>query len=232
MAEQLPLRKYVKVWIMRRKNNPRKGGKPPTTSYTLQWVLYGQKQVMSLGSGATLAFARRMAAEKEKALNDPSHTGYLEPCRWDTFRKKYFDLTYPGHDLEGKDRKEAAAKWPKSLSTMLRERAAIDGFERAVLGRKGGGNDGAVSATNPWCHDLPVTCREAFINGRLEEVGSPATVESDLGALRYLFGLMEEWKHRPKDSNPFSGWGKSTVGERRKRKDDEDEADGGEDAAE
>lgn len=214
MAEQLPLRKYVKVWVMRRKNNPRKGGKPATTSYTLQWVLYGEKGVMSLGSGATLAYARRMASEKEKELNSPEHQGYLEPCRWADFRGKYLALTYPGHDLEGKARREASAKWPKSLSTMLRERATMDAFERAVLGKKGEG----AAAQNPWLHDLQPTCRDAFVNGRLAEAGSPATAESDLGSLRYLFGVMEEWKHRAKGSNPFAGRGKSTVGERRKRK--------------
>jgi hypothetical protein len=61
MAEHLPLRKYVKVWLMRRKNNPRKGGRAPTVSYTLQWVLYGKKHVMSLAPGATLAYARGAA---------------------------------------------------------------------------------------------------------------------------------------------------------------------------
>jgi len=223
MTEQLPLRKYVKVWIMTRKNNTRKEGRPPTTSYTLQWALYGEKHVMSLGTGATLAYSRRMAAEKEKELNSPEHQGYLEPCRWADFRKKYLDLTYPGHDKDGRERKEASAKWAKSLSTMLRERATMDAFERAVLGKKG---EGAAAALNPWLHDLQPTCRDAFVNGRLAEAGSAATVESDLGALRYLFGVMEEWKHRAKDSNPFAGRGKSTVGERRKRK-AEDDAGGG-----
>lgn len=224
MAEQLPLRKYVKVWIMRRKNNPRKGGKPPTVSYTLQWTRFGKKGVMSLGRGATLAFARRMAAEKEKELNDPDHRGYLEPCTWAHFRQKYLDLTYPGHELGGKERQQAAGKWAKSLSTMLRERAAMDAFERSVLGREDGGA-GAVQAADPFCHDFPVTCREAFINGRLAAGGAPATAESDLGALRYLFGLMEEWRHRPRGSNPFAGKGKSSVGARRKHQDDEGAAD-------
>jgi integrase len=82
-----------------------------------------------------------------------------------------------------------------------------------------------VKAANPWCHDIPVTCRETFINRRLAEVGSPATVDSDLGAPRYLFGLMEEWNHRPKDTNPFAGRGKSTVGERRRRVADDEDGD-------
>ena len=58
MADQLPVRKYVQVWVMRRKNNVRKDGKPPTVSYTLQWAVYGQKSVLSLGRGATLAYAK------------------------------------------------------------------------------------------------------------------------------------------------------------------------------
>jgi hypothetical protein len=198
---------------MKRKNNPRKGGRPPTASYTLQWVLFGEKQVMSLGTGATLAYARRMAAEKEKELNSPDHQGYLDTRRWAEFRKNYLDLTYPGHDKEGRERKAASAKWPKSLSTMLRERATMDAFERAVLGKKGEG----ATAQNPWLHDLQPTCRDQFLNGRLAEAGSAATAESGLGALRYLFGVMEQWKHRPKGSNPFAGKGKSSVGERRKR---------------
>jgi integrase len=226
MAEQLPLRKYVKVWVMRRKNNPRKSGRPPTISYTLQWVLHGKKGVMSAGPGATLAYARRLAADKEKELNDPARASYLKPVTWDDFRAKYLDLYYPGHALEGTARKEAARKWGKSLATMLRERAAMDAFERSALGRD---KEAGGKGDNPWCHEIPVTCRETFINGRLKE-GSAATAESDLGALRYLFGLMEEWEHRPKDSNPFAGRGKSTVGERRKAKDtedDEEEADEG-----
>ena len=216
MTEQLPLRKYVKVWVMRRKNNPRKDGKAATVSYTLQWVLFGEKSVMSLGPGSTLAYARRMAAEKEKELNDPDHAGYLEPIRWDDFRKKYLDLLYPAHDLKGAERKEAARKWSKSLATMLRERAALDGFERAVFRRKGQLEDGSLRSANPWCHEIPVTCRESFINGRLAEVGSAATVDSDLGTLRYFFGLMDEWNHRPKNANPFTGKGKSSVGRRRR----------------
>lgn len=37
---QLPLRKYIKVWTKRRRNNPKKDGSV-TTSYTLEWVEYG-----------------------------------------------------------------------------------------------------------------------------------------------------------------------------------------------
>src|SRR5260370_22379018 len=72
MAEQLPLRKYVKVWIMKRKNNPRKGGRPPTTSYTLQWLLSGEKHVRSLGTGATLASARLPHKQANQPNTAPS----------------------------------------------------------------------------------------------------------------------------------------------------------------
>ena len=99
---------------------------------------------------------------------------------------------------------------------MLRERAALDGFERAVFRRAGQELDGNVRSSNPWCHEIPITCRETFINGRLAEVGSSATVDSDLGALRYYFGLMEEWNHRSRNTNPFAGRGKSNVGRRRR----------------
>lgn len=37
-------RKYVKVWVKKRKNNARKGGRAPTTSsYTLQWPSPGRR---------------------------------------------------------------------------------------------------------------------------------------------------------------------------------------------
>ncbi|MEI8374084.1 MAG: hypothetical protein WCJ35_14765 [Planctomycetota bacterium] len=65
---QLPLRKYIKVWTKRRRNNPKKDGSV-TTSYTLEWVEYGKRQFMSLGVGATASYARQSQAIKEKELN-------------------------------------------------------------------------------------------------------------------------------------------------------------------
>src|SRR4051794_38730656 len=117
MAEQLPVRKYVKVWVMKRKNNPRKEGRPPTTSYTLQWAVYGHKHVMSLGPGATLAYAKRMAAEKEKEVNSESPSERLEPVTWADFRKKYLDTFYPGHDRPVEERKPLQAEWSKSYAS-------------------------------------------------------------------------------------------------------------------
>jgi hypothetical protein len=64
MASQLPVRKYVKVWIKKRKNNPLKDGSR-TTSYTLEWVEYGQRRFLSLGKHATAAYARQAASDQE-----------------------------------------------------------------------------------------------------------------------------------------------------------------------
>src|SRR5262245_1336697 len=114
MAEQLPVRKYVRVWVMRRKNNPRKGGLPPTVSYTLQWEVYGKKEVMSLGPGATLAYAKRMAAAREREINSESPSDTIVPITWSDFKKKYLDTIYPGHDKPTVERKPLQAKWSKS----------------------------------------------------------------------------------------------------------------------
>lgn len=203
MAEQLPVRKYVKVWVMRRRNNPRLGGKEPTVSYTLQWVVYGKKHVMSLGPGATLAYAKRMAAEKEKEVNSDSPSDTLEPSAWGDFRKRYLDTFYPGHDLPAEERKALQAKWGKSYASMRSERLALENFTRLV--------------SPGWCHELTTAHREAFVRGRLAEVPSAASVDADLRVLRAVFNVMEEWKHRPEGSNPFAGRGRATVGSRRKR---------------
>jgi integrase len=203
MADQLPVRKYVKVWVMRRKNNPRKGGRGPTLSYTLQWAVYGRKHVMSLGRGATLAYAKRMAAEKEKEVNSESPSDRLEPIAWGDFRRKYLDTFYPGHDRPIEERKPLQAKWAKSYASLRSERLAMENFTRL--------------ASPGWCHELTTAHREAFVRDRLAEVSSPASVDADLRVLRALFNVMEEWKHRPAGSNPFAGRGKATVGARRKR---------------
>jgi integrase len=203
MAEQLPVRKYVKVWVMRRKNNPRKGGKPATVSYTLQWVVYGKKEVMSLGPGATLAYAKRMAKDKERELNAETPAEVLDPITWAAFRKKYLDTFYPGHDRPTKERQEEQKKWGKSLASLRSERLALDNFGRI--------------AKPTWCHQITTADRETFVTARLAEVDSPASVDTDLRVLRAVFNVMEDWKHRADNSNPFAGRGKATVGARRKR---------------
>src|SRR3954454_2952469 len=118
MAENLPIRKYVRVWVMRRKNNARREGKPATTSYTLQWMIYGKKKVMSLGPGATLAYAKRMAAEKEREINSDSPSDTLEPITWSDFKAKYLDTFYPGHDKPTEERKPLQTKWNKSYASL------------------------------------------------------------------------------------------------------------------
>jgi integrase len=203
MADSLPVRKYIRVWVKRRKNNPRKGGQAATVSLTLEWVVYGQRQFMSLGPGATAAYARRMAAEKERQLNAEAPSETLEPVTWAAFRTKYFDTFYPGHELPPRERQAMRAQWPKSFASMRSERLAMDNFERIIR--------------PSWCHQVTTAEREAFVTQRLAEVPSAASVDADLRVLRALFNVMEEWKHRPEGTNPFAGRGKATVGARRKR---------------
>jgi integrase len=210
VAEHLPVRKYIRVWVMRRKNNQRKDGREPTISYTLQWEVYGKKSVMSLGPGATLAYAKRMAAEKEKEINSESPSDTLEPITWTDFKKKYLDTFYPGHDKPTEERKPLQAKWSKSYASLRSERLAMENFTR--LAKPG------------WCHEMTSETREAFVRDRLAEVRSSASVDADLRVLRSLFNIMEEWKHRPDGSNPFAGRGKATVGARRKRAQERDQA--------
>jgi integrase len=42
-------------------------------------------------------------------------------------------------------------------------------------------------------------------------------VDVELAVCRHVFNVTEEWKHRPKGSNPFAGRGKATGGGRRQR---------------
>src|SRR5437868_6623438 len=94
----LPVRKFIKVWIKKRKNPPRKDG-THTISRTLEWVEFGQRQFQSLGLHATAAFARAEADRKEEELNSTDRHDRLEPIRWSDFRKKYLEVHYLGHDL-------------------------------------------------------------------------------------------------------------------------------------
>ena len=98
MASELPLRKYIKVWIKKRANNTRNNG-TKTFSYTLEWVEYGRRNFMSLGVGATAGYARQAAAIKEKELNSFSEHGNLVPVTWGDLEKKYLDTMYPGYGL-------------------------------------------------------------------------------------------------------------------------------------
>src|SRR5437660_10426542 len=111
MADKLPVRKYIKVWVKRRKNNPKKDT-TRTVSYTLEWVEYGRRSFLSLGKHATLAYARQAAALKEQELNSLERHEALEPLTWEDFARKYLDTFYPGHGLPLAERREAEKKWP------------------------------------------------------------------------------------------------------------------------
>ena len=202
MAEILPLRKYIKVWIKKRKNNPKKDG-DTTFSYTLEWIQFGQRRFLSLGKHATAAYTREAAALKEREINSLHQADGLDPITWADFRAKYLATIYPGHDLPVPERKLAAQEWIKSPKTMKRERLAMGNFERIVKPY--------------WCHEITDENRQSFIHQRLKEVGAAISVDAELRSLRLFCNIMEDWKHRPEHSNPFAGRGKSTVGERRKR---------------
>src|SRR5205807_5944437 len=102
----------------------------------------------------------------------------------------YLETFYPGHDLTGSARHEKAESWSKSFKTMKREKNAMDSFTRL--------------AGPQWCHEITAEDRERFVQKRLPEVGSALTVDAELRALRLFCKVMEEWKHRPQGSNPFS----------------------------
>ncbi len=202
MASQLPVRKYIKVWVKKRKNNLLKDGSR-STSYTLEWVEYGQRRFLSLGKHATAAYARQAAADQEKELNAPERRESLEPITWDHFQKKYLETHDPGHELTGAGRKEAESKWGKSLKSMLGERRVLRDFARIV---KPG-----------WCHEVSGDARDKYRKERFSEVPSAESVDADLRLLRLFFNVLEDWNHRPKDTNPFSGRGNASVGARQKR---------------
>jgi len=183
MSGRLPVRKYIKVYVQKRKNKPLEG-RERTTSYTLYWKEHGERRFLSLGQYSTRAFAERMAREKEAELNSAKVEAVLKPATWDAVIKDYLDQTYPGHDLPTAERKKQEPEWRKSLGTMKRERLAFGHFERI--------------AKPYWCHDISGRDRDVFVSERLKEVQSPATLEAELRALHTLAELMEEWGHRPK----------------------------------
>jgi hypothetical protein len=177
MANTLPIRKYIKVWIKHRKNNARKSGKP-TVSCTREWVEYGRRRFMSLGKHANLAYARQAATAKERELNSPEQGESLEPITWPDFQKKYLETIHPGYDLPPAERKTKAATWSKSIKSMLRERLAINRFTRIIA--------------PGWCHEITANVRERFIPKRLPEVGPAESVDVELRTFRRMFNMMEE----------------------------------------
>ena len=202
MGGKPTVRKWIKVWVEKRKNPPKLSGKR-TVSYTLEWVEFGKRRFVSLGPGATRGYAESMAKAKEAELNAPSPEEPLKPITWADFKKKYLETTYPGHDLPPRQRKDQARTWGKSLSMFWEERRVLDMFAQIIKPE--------------WSQDATTEDRERFIQQRLDAVGSAHSVNKDLRILRHLFNILEEWNHRPKRSNPFSGGGKATVGARRKK---------------
>lgn len=202
MPDQLPVRKYIRVWVKKRKNPPRKNGRS-TISLTLEWVEYGQRFFMSLGTGATMTYATAMARAKEGELNSPTQVEALKPITWADFSKQYLDHTYPGHELPPRERREKARLWEKSDSSRRSEQRVLKDFARLV--------------EPVWCHEVTNKDRENYIGKRLAEVPSPESVDADLRVLRMLFNVLESWKHITERSNPFSGKGRATIGVRRKR---------------
>ena len=199
---QPPIRKYIKVWVEKRKNPPRKKGKR-STSYTLEWVEHGKRSFISLGTAATKGYANALARRKEAELNNTTPEEALKPITWDDFKSKYLETVYPGHDLPTHERQQKEQEWGKSLATMREERRVLESFGKLIK--------------PDWCHDTTTEEREEFIQKRMKEVKSAGSVEKDLRLLRFLFNVMEEWRHRPKGSNPFSGNGKATVGAKRRK---------------
>jgi len=199
------LRKYIKVWVEKRRNPPKQDGSR-TTSYTLEWVEFGERRFLSLGPGATFAFAKQAAKLKEEELNSLESHQALDPITWDRFREKYLNTQYPGYALSRKDKKEASKTWGNSEATMAEERRVL-----AVFGE---------TVRPDWCHEVTAEYRERFIQERMRSVSSPSSVDKDLRTLRHLFNVLEDWHHRPKGTNPFAGRGNSTVGAKRKREKD------------
>ena len=202
MTNDLRVRKYVKVWIKKRRNPPKKNGRQ-TTSLTLEWVDFGQRFFLSLGTGATKGYAESVAKAKEAELNSPTQVEQVQPLTWADFTQEYLDRIYPGHDKRGKERREASRSWDKSNASRRAETRVLRDHARIV---------------KPiWCHEITTKDRQIFINDRVKEVGSPQSVDTDLRMLRHLFNVLEDWHHVPKGSNPFAGKGKGTIGAKRRR---------------
>ncbi len=120
MNQDLQVRKYIKVWIKKRRNPPKRNGRQ-TTSLTLEWVEFGQRFFMSLGTGATRGYAEAVAKAKEAELNSPTQVEQVQPLTWADFTKEYLDRNYPGHDKRGRERIEASRTWDKSNASRRAE---------------------------------------------------------------------------------------------------------------
>ena len=121
----------------------------------------------------------------------------LIPATWDAFQKKYLDTYYPGHDLPHTERKIKSREWGKSFNTMQAEKLTINNFTRLL--------------EPGWCH-VTAEARETFVQKRLARSTTgprrpyrPRAWMPTCGCCGSLFNVLEEWKHRPKNSNPFAG---------------------------
>ena len=129
----------------RKRKNPPKGNGRQTVSLTLEWVEFGQRFFMSLGTGATRGYAETVAKAKEAELNSPTQIEQVQPQTWADFTKEYLDHIYPGHEKRGKDRMEASRVWEKSNASRRAESRVLKDFARIV---------------KPiWCHE--VTSKDA-----------------------------------------------------------------------
>lgn len=136
----------------------------------------------------------------DQLLSAAVHVGTLY---WNDFVAKYLNTEYPGHELPTAQRRERERTWDKSWNTFRRERNALDAFTRIV-------HPGLI-------HEISAHHQTAFLHTRLEEVGSARTVDAELRAPRYILNVAEKWDHRPRESNPFAGYGNATVGLKRRR---------------
>jgi hypothetical protein len=209
------VRKYIKVWVIKRKNNPRERDKAPATSLTLLWLQDGGRKFQSLGRHATSDYAREAARRMEADLNGfaPARRAARGPLarraeadRVDAFPKKYLKTKYPGHDLPAAERQEAQKGRAKSWASCRSERLALDNFGRLVMNEEG--------RENTLLHAITTEDRDNFVSRRMEEVPSAASVDTDLRVLRSVFNVAEEWSHVAEGRNPFAGKGKSIVGAR------------------
>jgi len=145
-----------------------------------------------------------MARELESQLNSVSPDDVLTPLSWGDFRDKFLETFYPGHGLPKAERQPHESKWTNAIATMREERRVLDSFQKVSGSR--------------WCHEITSEDREAFIQLRMDEVSSGETINKNLGILRHLFNVLEEWNHRRCGTNPFAGTGKATIGKRRRRR--------------
>ena len=164
MASELPLRKYIKVWIKKRSNNTRKNG--TKTSATRWSGSKWQPEFHVAGGRGDRRICPSGGSNQRERANSFSEHGNLVPVTWGDLEKKYLDTMYPGHNLPPSERKKSSEKWGKSIKSMYAEKAAMKAF-------------GRIRAPK-WVHEIDSTDREKFIATRMTELPSPESIDSDL----------------------------------------------------